>query len=191
MYFKLKQVLLNMRNPSKLYIGAVLVVAMTLSSCQPDEEPFKEETTPPPAAYTFTAKLGGTNWSGTQNLSLLVKNSTGSPSKEMRISANSTDGKLVTLSLADASTGVSGDGIAVKTYLLQANGSGDASFLHVNTNTNKTYIGAYGSVNITQSDAANKKLSGTFSCTLFQAPGDSLKITNGVLTDVPYEITEQ
>jgi hypothetical protein len=191
MYFKLKRVILKMRSFSKVYMGVLMVGAMLISSCQPDDEPFAEETIPPPAAYVYTAKLGGVNWSGTQNLSLLVKNSSGSPSKEMRISANSSDGKLLTLALADASTGISGDGIAVKTYSLQVNGSGDATFLHVNTNTNTTYVGAYGLVTITQSDAANKKLSGTFSCTLYKAPGDSLKVTNGVFTDLPYDITEQ
>ncbi len=191
MYFKLKRVLLNMRSASKLYLAIVLAVSIAVSSCQPDDEPFVEETVPQPAAYTFTAKLGGSNWSGVQNLSLLVKNSSGAPSKEMRISANSSDGKLLTLILADHSTGVGGDGIAVKTYSLQANGSGDATFLHVNTNTNKTYIGAYGTVTITQSDDANKKLTGTFSCTLYQGPGDTLKVTNGIITNLPYDITEQ
>jgi hypothetical protein len=123
-------------------------------------------------------------------VSLLVKNSSGSPSKEMRITANSTDNKTLSLTLDDASTGVAGDGIAVKTYRLEQGGATDVTFSY-ETNGSNTYNGAYGTVVITSSDAANKKLTGTFSCTLFKGPGDSLKVTNGVITDIPYTISEQ
>ncbi len=191
MYFKLKQVILKMRSFLKRYLYLVMGLTITLTACQPEEEPFQEETVPPPEVYTFTAKLGGINWIGTQNVSQLVKNSSGSPSKEMRISASSTDGKLLKLTLSDASTGVAGDGIPLKTYVMQTDGSGDVDFLHINTNTNKTYEGAYGSVVITKCDVVSKKLTGTFSCTLFHVQGDTLKITNGIIIDLPYEITEQ
>jgi hypothetical protein len=192
MYFKRKQVILDMSFKKRLAYILGISILLFVQACQPDDDsPFSEDNKPQPDAFTFSAKLNGTNWKGTQNLSLLVKNSTGSQYKEMRISANSTDGKLLTLTLDDASTGVTGDGIAVKTYSLRTTGNADASFLYVNTKTNSTYIGAYGTVTIIQSNAAVKKLSGTFTCTLYQSPGDTMRITNGVLTDVPYDITEE
>ena len=55
----------------------------------------------------------------------------------------------------------------------------------------KTYVGAYGTVTIAKNIPADKKLSGVFECTLYQSSGDSLKVTGGVITDLPYDITEQ
>ncbi len=184
-------VLLNMLFTRKSYFVLMCAVLMVVSCQQEDPSPFEEDNIPAPPAYTYTASFNGTAWSGTQNLSLLVKKSAASPSKEMRISASSTDGKILTLTLSDESTGVAGDGIAVKTYQLTQNGTSDAAFVSVNTATNATYTGAYGKVTITQSDAANKKITGTFDCTLYRTQGDTLKITKGVLKDIPYDITEE
>lgn len=184
-------VLLNMLFTRKSYFILICSLLMMVSCQQEDPSPFEEDNIPAPPAYTYTAAFNGISWSGTQNLSLLVKKSATSPSKEMRISASSTDGKLLTLTLSDESTGVAGDGIAVKTYQLSQNGTSDAAFVSVNTTTNATYTGAYGKVTITQSDAAGKKLTGTFECTLYRTQGDSLKITKGVLKNVPYDITEE
>lgn len=192
MYCKQKQVILNMSCIKRLILASIVMLVFTLQACQPDdEEPFAEDNKLKPAAFTYTAKLNGTAWIGTQNLSVLVKNSLTLPNKEMRISANSADNKLLNITLADASTGVAGDGIAIRTYTLQASGISDASFMHINTTNNTTYNGAYGTVTITKSDAATKKISGTFACTLYKNSGDTLRITNGIITDLPYEITEQ
>lgn len=175
----------------RLILPLGFLALMTFQACTPDDEvPFEEENKTP-AAFTYTAKINGKSWVGKQNLSLLVKNSTGTPSKEMRISANSSDGKLLTLTLEDASTGVAGDGIAVKTYALKLTGTSDASFVYVDTQSGSTYIGSYGTVTITKSNATDKKLTGVFDCTLYKSSGDSLKVTGGVITDLPYDITEQ
>jgi hypothetical protein len=191
MDFKSKQVILDMIFSKRLLLPIGFLVLLNLSSCSQDEEdPFTAGQTPAPA-YAYTAKINGKSWSGKQNLSLLVKNSLGSPSKEMRISANSSDGKLLTLTLEDASTGVAGDGIAVKTYRMVISGTSDAAFVYVDTQNGSTYEGAYGIVTITKSETTQKKLTGTFDCTLYKSAGDSLKITNGILTDLPYDITEQ
>jgi hypothetical protein len=191
MSIKIKQhvLLLTMRKIKQYLCYTALFSTLFIASCQKDDDPFEEENKNP-AAFTFKASINGSEWKGTQNVSLLVKNSSGSPSKEMRITANSTDNKTLSLTLDDASTGVAGDGIAVKTYRLEQGGATDVTFSY-ETNGSNTYNGAYGTVVITSSDAANKKLSGTFSCTLFKGPGDSLKVTNGVITDIPYTISEQ
>ncbi len=183
-------VILNMLFIRRSLLILMGMLLLTVVSCQQEEDK-PEDQLPVPAAYTYTAAFNGASWSGTQNLSLLVKKSAASPSKEMRISASSTDGKLLTLTLSDESTGVAGDGIAVKTYQLIRGGISDADFVSVNTTTNATYTGAYGKVTITQSDAANKKLTGTFECTLYRKQGDTLRITKGVLKDLPYDITEE
>lgn len=175
----------------RLILPLGFLAMMAFNACTPDDEaPFEEETKTP-AAFAYTAKIKGKSWAGKQNLSLLVKNSTGTPAKEMRISANSSDGKLLTLTLEDASNGVSGDGIAVKTYVLKLSGTSDASFVYVDTQSSATYVGAYGTVTITKSNATDKKLTGVFECTLYKSSGDSLKVTSGVITDLPYDITEQ
>jgi hypothetical protein len=175
-------------------VKSIVVAALTVlvvSGCQPDEnDPFDEDKKPDPVAFTFKAKLNGADWVGTQNLTLLVKNSTGLPAKEMRISANAANGKLLTLTLKDQSTGMAGDGIPVKTYILN-NGNGDAQFALVNTASGADHNGTYGNVTITSNDIPLKKISGTFSCTLAQGAGDTIKVTNGVFTDLPYEISEQ
>jgi hypothetical protein len=191
MYFKSKQLLLSMSFTKRISLVIGAIVMISLSACQPDDDPlFKEETTPQPGEFTYTATINGSKWAAKQNFSLLVKNSTGSPGKEMRLSANSTDNKQLNITLEDGSTGIAGDGIAIKTYLLKQSGTSDASFSFENNNNSSTYTGVYGTVTITQSDAANKKISGTFSCTLVQNAGDTLRITNGIITDLPYDITE-
>lgn len=191
MYFKLKPLILTMYSTRKFTSLCLISLSLLVAGCQPDDsDPFDEDNKPQPSAFTFKASFNGVSWTGSQNLSLLVKNSSSSPAKEMRVSANSADGKLLTLTLKDASTGVAGDGIAVRTYAL-GNGSSNAAFVHVNTNSGATYEGAYGSVIVTQSDATNKKVSGTFNCTLFRVQGDTMRITNGIFTDIPYDISEQ
>ncbi|MES2780226.1 MAG: hypothetical protein V4651_10055, partial [Bacteroidota bacterium] len=166
-----------------------IVSLLGITSCQKDSDVFEEENLPQPAVFTYKATISGSVWTATQNISLLVKNSSSSPNKEMRILANSSDGKQLGIRLADASTGVSGDGIAVRTYSLGI-GSSDATFAY-STNGSNSYVGAYGTVTITKSDATNKKLSGTFSCTLVNTAGDTLRVTGGVITDLPYTILEQ
>jgi hypothetical protein len=190
MDFKTKQVILGMTFSKRMLMVSGIGLLLAIQACTPDDA--TDGDIPPPApTFTYTAKLNGTNWLGKQNLSLLVKNSQGSPSKEMRISANSTDGKLLNLTLEDGSTGVAGDGIAIKTYTLSTVGNSDATFTLVDTQKGGTYVGAYGVVTITKSDATNKKLSGTFNCTLYVSKGDSMKVTNGIITDLPYTITEE
>ncbi len=176
MYFKIKHpvVILNMTSYRKFLVLLSMVSLLGITSCQKDDgSTFEEDNLPQPAAFTYKATINGSVWSATQNISLLVKNSAGSPSKEMRISANSSDGKLLTLTLEDASTGVAGDGIAVKTYIMKLSGISDASFVYVDTQNSSTYVGAYGTVTITKSNATDKKLTGTFECTLFKSSGDS------------------
>lgn len=192
MYFKIKHpvVILNMTSYRKILLLLCAVSLLGMVSCQKDDgTTFDEDNIPQPAAFTYKATIGGSAWAATQNVSLLVKNSSSSPSKEMRILANSADGKQLGIRLADASSGVSGDGIAVRTYSLGI-GSSDATFAYSVSGTN-TYVGAYGTVTITKSDAANKKLSGTFSCTLVNTAGDTLRVTGGVIADLPYTILEQ
>lgn len=193
MYIKINRhaLILNMMSRTKqILFYTALSSALFLASCQKDDDnPFDEENKTPEATFTYKASINGTEWKATQNVSLLVKKSSG-PGKEMRITANSIDNKRLSLTLSDPSTGIAGDGIAVKTYRLQQSGSSDADFSY-EANGSNTYEGAYGSVTITASDAANKKLSGTFSCTLYKGSGDSLKITNGIITDLPYTIFEQ
>lgn len=192
MSIKIKQhfLHLSMRKFKQILFYTALASTLFIASCQKDDDnPFEEENKNP-AAFTYKASINGSEWKGTQNVSLLVKNSSGSPSKEMRITANSIDNKRLSITLTDGSTGVAGDGIAVKTYQLQLSGTSSAAFSYETSGSN-TYDGAYGTVTISSSDAANKKLSGTFSCTLYKGAGDSLKITNGVITDLPYTILEQ
>src|SRR5688572_19106249 len=140
MYFKSKQVILNMSFAKRLVLPLGLLVLMTFQACTPDDEAPFDEDNKTPAAFTYSAKVNGKSWAGKQNLSLLVKNTTGTPGKEMRISANSSDGKLLTLTLEDASSGVTGDGIAVKTYTMKVTGTSDASFVYVDTQSSSTYI---------------------------------------------------
>ncbi|MES2558883.1 MAG: hypothetical protein V4590_04045 [Bacteroidota bacterium] len=192
MHFKIKHpvVILNMTTYRKMLVLIGIVSLLGISSCQKDDgTTFEEENIPQPATFTYKATIGGNTWTAKQNISLLVKNSSSGPSKEMRILANSSDGKQLGIRLADASTGVSGDGIAVRTYSLDI-GSSDATFAY-STNGSNSYVGAYGTVTITKSDAANKKLSGTFSCTLVNTGGDTLHVTGGVIADLPYTILEQ
>jgi hypothetical protein len=192
MDFKTKQVILGMTFSKRLLLLSGFTVFMVMQACSPDNsDTFLEDTIPQPNSFTYTAKLNGNSWSAKQNLSLLVKNSLGSPSKEMRLSANSTDGKLITLSLEDASTGVAGDGIPTQTYVMKGSGNDNASFLLVDTKLNKTYIGAYGTVVVSVCDAVAKTISGTFECTLYQSAGDSIKVTSGVFSKLPYEIREE
>lgn len=193
MYFKIKHpvVILNMTSYKKILVLISMVSLLGIVSCQKDDSgTFEEENIPQPAAFTYKASINGTAWVATQNISLLVKNSSSSPSKEMRVLANSSDGKQLSIKLSDASTGVSGDGIAVKTYSLVKGGATDVSFSY-SVNGSNVYTGAYGTVTITKSDAANKKLTGTFSCTLYKAAGDTLRVTGGVIADLPYTILEQ
>lgn len=192
MYFKIKHpvVILNMTSYKKILVLFSMVSLLGIVSCQKDDTTFEEENIPQPAAFTYKATISGTAWTATQNISLLVKNSSSSPSKEMRILANSSDGKQFSIKLADASTGVSGDGIAVRTYNLAIGGSSDATFAYSAKGSNN-YVGAYGTVTITKSDAANKKLTGTFSCTLVNTSADTMRVTGGVITDLPYTILEQ
>jgi hypothetical protein len=193
MYIKINRhaLILNMMSRVKqILVYTALSSVLLITSCQKDDDSgFDEDNKTPEAAFTYKASINGTEWKATQNVSLLVKNSAG-PGKEMRITANSSDNKRLSLTLSDASTGVAGDGIVVKTYSLKQSGTSDANFSY-EANGSNTYEGAYGTVTITSSDAANKKLSGTFSCTLFKGAGDSLKITNGIITDLPYTIFEQ
>lgn len=192
MSIKIKQhvLILNMRHIKQLFFYTALSATLFIASCQKDNnDPFEEDKVVP-AAFTFKASINGADWKGTQNVSLLVKNSSVTPSKQMRITANSTDNKRLSLTLSDASTGIAGDGIAVKTYRLQLNGSSDAAFSY-EVNGSNAYTGAYGTVTITSSDAANKKLTGTFACTLYKGAGDTIRVTNGVITDLPYTIFEQ
>ena len=193
MYFKSKQLILGMGFTKRLVLAFGVVWIMGLCGCQQDDDTiFEEENTPQPEAFTMTAKMNGTGWVGTQNVSELIKNSSSTPSKEMRISVNSKDLKLLNITIQDGSTGIAGDGIAVKTYTFSATGTSDAEFTLINNNPNGgTYIGAYGSISITKSDAANKKLTGTFSCTLAQKAGDTLRITNGIIKDLTYTIDNQ
>jgi hypothetical protein len=180
-----------MISPKKILLILAGAALLGIASCQRDDDnPFAEDGKTPEAVFTYKATINGSEWKGTQNISLLVKNSSGAPEKQMRITANSTDNRRLSLTLSDPSTGVSGDGIAVKTYRLQQSGASDAAF-SFETNGSNSYDGAYGTVTITASNAATKKLTGTFSCTLYKAAGDSLKITNGVITDLPYTILEQ
>lgn len=193
MYFKIKHpfVILDMISYRKIVLVLAGISLLGVTSCQKDDSTtFEEENLPQPAAFTYKATINGVAWTATQNISLLVKNSSSSPSKEMRILANSTDGKQLSIKLADASTGVAGDGIAVKTYSLGKGGTSDASFSY-SVNGANVYNGAYGTVTITKSDAANKKLTGTFSCTLYKTSGDTLRVTSGIITDLPYTILEQ
>lgn len=189
MYFKIKHpvVILSMTSSRKLLALAAITTLIGLASCQKDMT--DDDGSPQPAAFTYKANINGSSWTATQNISLLVKNSSSSPAKEMRILANSSEGKQLSIKLADASTGIAGDGIAIRTYTL-GGGSADASFAY-SVNGSNNYTGAYGSVVITKSDAANKKLSGTFSCVLYKGPGDTLRVTGGVITDLPYTILEQ
>lgn len=193
MYFKIKHpfVILNMISYRKIALVVAGFMLLSITSCQKDDSTtFEEENIPQPAAFTYKATINGAAWTATQNISLLVKNSSSSPSKEMRILANAADGRQLSIKLADASTGVAGDGIAVKTYTLIKGGTSDASFSY-SVNGSNVYTGAYGSITITKSDAANKKLTGTFSCTLYKAAGDTLRVTGGVIADLPYTILEQ
>lgn len=191
MYFKSKQVILNMSFAKRLILSLGFLALMTFHSCTPDDDaPFEEENKTPPT-FTYKAMLNGKSWEGKQNLSLLVKDSTGTPRKEMRISANSVDGKLLTLTLNDPSTGVAGDGVAFRTYILSANGTGDASFELVDTGKGEAYEGAYGTVVVNGYDQINKTITGKFECTLCRAGGDTIKVTYGVFGNLPYDITEQ
>ena len=190
MDFKSKQVILNMSFAKRLTLAIGFMALITVQSCTPDDEEVFEEDTKTPPAYTYKATINGKSWEGKQNLSLLVKDSTGTPGKQMRISANSTDGKLLTLTLNDFSTGVSGDGIAFRMYIQSANGSGDASFELVDTEKNATYTGAYGTVVVNGCDAVKKTITGKFDATLYGSSGDSVKITFGVFGDLPYSIAE-
>ncbi|AMS27015.1 hypothetical protein AEM51_08290 [Bacteroidetes bacterium UKL13-3] len=193
MYFKIKHliVILNMNYYRKILLVVAGVFLLGFASCQEDDsDVFNEDNLPQPYAFTYKASINGTAWVATQNVSLLVKNSSSSPSKEMRILANSSDGKQLSIKLADASTGIAGDGIAVKTYNLVKGGTSDVSFSY-SVNGSNLYTGAYGLVTITKSDAANKKITGTFSCTLFKSAGDTLRVTGGIIADLPYTILEQ
>jgi hypothetical protein len=191
MYCKLKEVLLNMLFAQKQVRFSLFLFIFSMAACQPDDEvPFIEDAKPLPPSFVYSASINGVFWDGKQNVSLLVKNSSSSPSKEMRITANATDLKNLNITLSDVSTGIAGDGIAVKTYTLEKGAISDAAFSYSEQGANN-YTGAYGTVRITKSDAANKKITGTFSCTLYKTAGDTLRVTNGIITDLPYTIFEQ
>jgi hypothetical protein len=165
-----------------------IATLLLLNSCQPDsDDDTLDASQPSPTGYVYTANINGAAWKATINVSSMVKVSDRSPFKRMDINALSADGKRLMLSLKDGSTGIQGDGIATRNYLLNANVEESQFTYEVNGN-NLPYIGISGNVNITACDSAKKLLSGSFAAILVKQQGDTLRITNGVIKDIPYTV---
>lgn len=166
-------------------LASLCTFTFCLISCTPDSAEKFEEESKPQNSFVYSAKMNGTDWKATINVSTYIKDV--SP-KRMDINAQSASGQRLLLSLKDTTLANRND-IPLKTYKLILNGQSDASFSY-DINGSNLYQGAYGAVTITKCDSTTKKISGTFSCTLFRSSGDSLKITQGIITDLPYSIFE-
>ncbi|MCU0440968.1 MAG: hypothetical protein MUE96_01085 [Bacteroidia bacterium] len=159
-----------------------------LNSCQPDTDDGVPDPNQPNApAYTYSANLNGNTWKARINVTALVKGIDTGPFKRMDVNASSSDNKRLLVSVKDISSGIDGNGIAIRSYTL--NGSSQSAQFSYETNEgNITYSGISGSVNITACDTLAKTVSGTFNAILVKQPSDTIKVTNGIIQNVPYVI---
>lgn len=165
-----------------------IATLLLLNACQPDsDDDVLDPNQPSPTGYVYTANINGTAWKATINVSSMLKVSDRSPFKRMDINALSADGKRLMLSLKDGSTGIQGDGVAIRNYLLTTNIQ-ESQFTYETNGSSTPYLGVSGNLNITACDSAKKLLSGSFSAILVKQPGDTVRVTNGVIKDIPYTV---
>ena len=167
-----------------LYNLVILAGVMVFSSCQKEIDPSIIADPPPPGATgNLKAKIDGTQW---------VANSVESASRMLgfiTIGGRSTDRKYLLIQLTDS---------GVHNYTLDNISLNAASYIDSNlanavnftTNQGSGPADAGGFVNITSIDAANKRISGTFSFRVFrQMDGAQRTLTEGSFTNLPYLTT--
>jgi hypothetical protein len=167
-----------------LYNLMILAGVIVFSSCQKEIDPGIIADPPPPGATgNLKAKIDGTQW---------VANSVESASRMLgfiTIGGRSTDRKYLLIQLTDS---------GVHNYTLDNISLNAASYIDSNlanavnftTNQGSGPADAGGFVNITSIDAANKRISGTFSFRVFrQMDGAQRTLTEGSFTNLPYLTT--
>jgi hypothetical protein len=156
-------------------IGALaLIASLSFTSCKKDSTDDNTPTTQTAANGGMIAKIDGKAW--TANL-------TGASQQNgmTNISGQSTDGQTLTITLSDTKAG---------TYAL--NGSTMHAAAYTKTQGSSGYSsngasGAGGTVVISEVDATNKTISGTFSFTLIEpSSGSKVVVSEGSFNKVTY-----
>jgi hypothetical protein len=187
------------------YTSVILVAAALLVfSCKKkDETPAGNSTTTTAGSTTSGSTTGGGNTGGSMSV---TKNgtawSTTSVSAVLLVDDDNDMSAISINGFTSADIIILGiDFPTASTTLTNGNHNIDDAGLIMYTQrtsgggTLTEHVPDEGTVNITSVDNTNKKISGTFSCIMHKvgssAPADSLKLTNGVFTNVSYIISHQ
>lgn len=164
-------------------LGAFLLLAVFMSSCEKETSVENTPLNPSPVTGDFRAKINGTQW---------IANKVAIAEKDSNmwvLTGESTDGKLLTIMLTDSS---------VHNYKLDENSlniaaySDSASAISTPWETSASVYDslAGGTVNITQIDSVNKKITGTFTFKVFRnADTSKVTFTEGSFTRISYADT--
>lgn len=161
----------------KLLPLAIITLTTLIISCQKE---ISGDVNPQAVTGNFKAKINGEQWvankmtSGTRLLGLI------------NVTGLSNDKKMLTITLTDS---------GAHTYTLDQNSMNAAAYIDSNlanknaftTNQGLQHGDAGGTVTITNIDATNKKISGTFNFKVFrQEDGQQRVFTEGSFTDLSY-----
>ncbi len=183
-------------NNTKL-ISLALVVLISISSCKKKSSDPEPESAPAPVAPamngSMTAMLNGASWTSVKNSAELLIDD------DQQISGFAINGEtagdmfVFAFDIPDANTN-----LLVDTHD-QGLTKDDAVMLYVKKNagggTSIQHSPDEGTMNITSVDNTNKKASGTFTLKLHKigstASADSIKITNGIFTNLSFTVKHQ
>ena len=164
----------------KLFV--LCFVILGIAGCSKDDD---NNTTPvpdnqnPSGSGTLSAKINGVSWNPSADSS-----SGAFMSGVINITGVASDGKTITISLMDTVTGTYSLGLAgTGAGVYQSQPSGVTSY--------ESHVGPWGaSTNwliMSSIDKTNKKMTGTFAFRGFNlSTGDSIEISDGVFTNLPY-----
>lgn len=171
-----------------LFLATInLLVVFLFSSCNKKDD---TTATPTPTVNygTFTAKVDGKTFTGTKTVNtLLVYMNDGESRMDVR---GYTDTHILVVTLGEFDTD---DGITPKAYSFDED---DAllSYYEMTPSggTISKHIVCEANVTVTSCNQTKKTVTGIFSGKLFDATNssDTLHVTNGVFTDVPYSIAK-
>jgi hypothetical protein len=174
-------------------ISLAIICFFLFNACKKKAaDPVPVVNTPAPVVMngSMTALLNGASWTSTKNTGQLVIDNTNNLSALVLNGETSANIFALGIDFPTASTNIAVDthdfGLtkddALISYSQKTAGGGFLS----------QHIPDEGTLNITAVDNVNKKISGTFSCIMHKSgstlSADSIKITNGVFTNITYVV---
>lgn len=156
-----------------------------------DDENLNNSSTSNQAASNIrmSAKINGTAWQATDEslqYNSLWRSFNSGNCKTLTIQSKSAEGRAIYLTAEDKSTAW-GHGIKIKTYYYEGNISDYAS---LSVGPGFDYLTKNGKIDITACDTVQRTVSGTFEFKAYNKnnPADTLRVTNGILNRVKYNV---